>query len=106
MSGRASDNEGACKITTKWLDFFVMSPDEIRSALDKAMPASTIDIRDLTGGGDHFQVVIVSSLFEGKGLVDQHQMVYAALREALGNERIHALALKTYTPDQWERLGT
>jgi acid stress-induced BolA-like protein IbaG/YrbA len=84
----------------------MVSPDEITSTLERALPGSTIQVRDLTGGGDHFQVVIVSSLFEGKGLVDQHQMVHAALREALGSERIHALALKTYTPDQWERLGT
>ena len=83
-----------------------MSPDEIKSTLDKALPGSTVDIRDLTGGGDHFQVIIVTAQFEGKGLVDQHQMVYGALREALGNERIHALSLKTYTPEQWERLGT
>lgn len=83
-----------------------MSPDEIKSTLDKALPGSTVDIRDLTGGGDHFQVIIVSSQFEGKGLVDQHQMVYSALRDALGSEQIHALALKTYTPEQWERLGT
>jgi acid stress-induced BolA-like protein IbaG/YrbA len=83
-----------------------MSPDEIKSTLDKALPGSTVDIRDLTGGGDHFQVIIVSSQFEGKGLVDQHQMVYGALRDALGSEQIHALALKTYTPEQWERLGT
>ncbi len=84
----------------------MVSPDEITSTVERALPGSTIQVRDLTGGGDHFQVVIVSSLFEGKGLVDQHQMVYAALRDALGSERIHALALKTYTPDQWERLGT
>ena len=84
----------------------MISPDEIKSTLEKVLPGSTIEIRDLTGGGDHFQAIIVSSLFEGKGLVDQHQMVYAALGEALGSERIHALALKTYTPDQWERLGT
>jgi len=83
-----------------------VSPDEIKSTLDKALPGSTVDIRDLTGGGDHFQVIIVTAQFEGKGLVDQHQMVYGALREALGNERIHALSLKTYTPEQWERLGT
>ena len=84
----------------------MVSPDEITSTLERALPGSTIQVRDLTGGGDHFQVIIVSSLFDGKGLVDQHQMVYAALRDALGSERIHALALKTYTPDQWERLGT
>jgi len=84
----------------------MISPDEIKSTLDKALPGSTIEIRDLTGGGDHFQVLVVSASFEGKGLVDQHQMVYGALRESLGNERIHALSLKTYTPEQWQRLGS
>ena len=84
----------------------MISPDEITSTLEKALPGCNVSTRDLTGGGDHWQVIIVASQFEGKGLVDQHQMVYGALREALGSERIHALALKTYTPEQWERLGT
>jgi len=83
----------------------MVSPDEIKSTLEKALPGSTVEVRDLTGGGDHFQVMIASSAFEGKGLVDQHQMVYGALRESLGNESIHALALKTYTPEQWQRLA-
>ena len=84
----------------------MISADEIKVTLEKTLPGSMIQIQDLTGGGDHFQVVIVSSMFEGKGLLDQHQMVYGALREALGSERIHALALKTFTLEQWERLGS
>ncbi|MFQ5539993.1 MAG: BolA family protein [Candidatus Binatia bacterium] len=84
----------------------MINPDEIRSTLEKALPGSTINIQDFTGGGDHFQVLVISSSFEGKGLVEQHQMVYGALKEALGTERIHALALKTMTPQQWERLGS
>lgn len=74
--------------------------------LERALPGSTVRVDDLTGGGDHFQVWIVSQSFEGKSLVDQHQMVYGVLREALGSERIHALALKTYTPEQWERVAS
>ena len=84
----------------------MMSPDEIKSTLEKALPGATVEVQDYTGGGNHFQVLVVSASFEGKGLVDQHQMVYGALRESLGNERIHALALKTYTPEQWQRLGS
>ncbi len=84
----------------------MISPDDIKSTLENALPGSTIQVQDLTGGGDHFQVVIVSPSFEGKGMVEQHQMVYGALKEAMGSQRIHALALKTYTPDQWERLGS
>jgi acid stress-induced BolA-like protein IbaG/YrbA len=79
-----------------------MSPDEIKSTLETALPDSTVRVDDLTGGGDHFQVWIISTAFEGKSLVDQHQMVYGFLKDALGSERIHALALKTYTPAQWE----
>jgi acid stress-induced BolA-like protein IbaG/YrbA len=82
-----------------------MSPDEIKSTLETALPDSTVRVDDLTGGGDHFQVWIISTAFEGKSLVDQHQMVYGFLKDALGSERIHALALKTYTPAQWERVA-
>lgn len=83
-----------------------MNTEEIQAILEKALPDSTVRVDDLTGGGDHFQVWIISSAFEGKSLLDQHQMVYGALREALGSERIHALALKTYTPEQWERRSS
>lgn len=84
----------------------MISPDEIKSTLEKALPESTVVVQDLTGGGDHYQVMIVSPSFEGKGLVEQHQLVYGVLKDAIGSERIHALALKTYTPEQWERLGS
>ena len=83
-----------------------MSIDEIKATLEKALPGAMVQVQDLTGGGDHFQVVVVSPSFAGKGLLDQHQMVYGPLREAMGNEQIHALALKTFTPEQWERYGT
>lgn len=83
-----------------------MSPADIQTTLEKALPGSTVRVDDLTGGGDHFQVWIISLSFEGKTLIEQHQMVYGALREALGTEQIHALALKTYTPEQWERYNS
>ena len=84
----------------------MISPEEIKSTLERALPGSTIEMRDLTGGGDHWQVFIVSPAFEGKGLVEQHQIVYAALKDAMGDQRIHALALKTFTPAEWEKLGS
>jgi len=84
----------------------MITPEEIRATLDKALPGSTIEMQDLTGGGDHWQLFIVSPAFEGKGLVEQHRMVNDALKEEMGDQRIHALALKTYTPAQWEKLGS
>ena len=80
--------------------------EQIKSTLEQALPGSTIEMQDLTGGGDHWQVFIVSTAFEGKGLIEQHQMVYAALKEEMGDQRIHALALKTFTPEQWAKLGS
>ena len=84
----------------------MITPEQIRATLEKALPGSTIEMQDLTGGGDHWQVFIVSPAFEGKGLVEQHRMVNEALKEEMADQRIHALALKTYTPTQWEKLGS
>ena len=84
----------------------MITPNEIKETLTKALPVSLIETQDLTGGGDHWQVIIVSQAFEGKGLVEQHRMVNDALKEQIGDQRIHALALKTYSPAQWEKLGS
>ena len=83
----------------------MITPKEIKDTLSKALPISLIETQDLTGGGDHWQVIIVSAAFEGKGLIEQHRMVNEALKEPIGDQRIHALALKTYSPAQWEKLG-
>lgn len=66
---------------------------------------SLVETQDLTGGGDHWQVIIVSAAFDGKGLLEQHRMVNEVLKEPLADQRIHALSLKTYSPAQWEKLG-
>ena len=84
----------------------MITPEEIRATLEKALPGSTIEMQDLTGGGDHWQVFIVSPAFEGKGLVEQHRMVNDALKEAMGDQRIHALALKTFTPEEFRLAET
>jgi stress-induced morphogen len=73
--------------------------------LSKGLPVSLVETQDLTGGGDHWQVIIVSAAFDGKGLLEQHRMVNEVLKEPLADQRIHALSLKTYSPAQWEKLG-
>jgi len=80
-----------------------MDPTVIEQLLRNHFPAANIQVQDFTGGGDHFQALVVSPDFEGKNLVQQHQMVYAALGGML-QQQIHALALQTYTPAQWEQL--
>ena len=84
----------------------MISPEEIKATLAKALPVTLIETQDLTGGGDHWQLIIVSPAFEGKLLIDQHRMVNDALKEPMADQRIHALSLKTFSPAQWEKLGS
>ena len=79
--------------------------DKVTEAADARAALSLIEAQDLTGGGDHWQVIVVSKAFEGKGLIEQHRMVNEALKEPIGDQRIHALALKTFSPAQWDKLG-
>lgn len=82
----------------------MMAPDDVKQLLSLAFPDADIELSDLTGTRDHYQARIVSAVFEGKSPVEQHQLVYAALGPAMAGP-IHALALKTYTPDAWKRLS-
>jgi stress-induced morphogen len=81
----------------------MLEPDRVRALLNDAFPGAEIDLVDLTGTKDHYQARIVSPAFAGKSLVEQHQMVYRALGDAMHGP-IHALALKTYTPETWGKL--
>ena len=74
--------------------------ERIRQGLGEV---SHIVVNDLTGTKDHWEAVIVSDAFSGKSRIQQHQMVYAALGELMAGP-IHALALKTYTPESWTQV--
>lgn len=80
----------------------MISPQQVEEMIKAEIPDAQVQVQDLTGGGDHYQVTVVSSQFEGRGLVQQHQLIYSALRQAMSSEAIHALALKTYTPQAWQ----
>ncbi len=79
----------------------MVSSDQIVSMIQSSLPDAQVSVNDLTGGGDHFEVTVVSEAFAGRSLVQQHQLVYGAVRSAMASEAIHALALKTYTPADW-----
>jgi stress-induced morphogen len=78
-----------------------MDPKEIEQMIAQALPGSRVEVKDYTGGGDHFEALVVSPAFEGKTLVERHQLVYNALGDAM-RVRVHALTLKTLTPSQSE----
>jgi stress-induced morphogen len=77
-----------------------MTSTEICARIEGAIPGAVVEVKDYTGGGDHFEVRVVAQAFEGRSLVERHQMVYAALGRAVDGQTIHALALKTITPSQ------
>jgi acid stress-induced BolA-like protein IbaG/YrbA len=79
-----------------------ITPSQVKAQIEAGLPGAIVQITDLTGGGDHYQAVVVSELFAGKSLIQQHQLVYGTVREAMASEAIHALALKTYTPETWQ----
>lgn len=74
-----------------------MAATEIERMIKEALPDAVIEIRDLAGDGDHYSAHVVSSAFEGKSRVQQHQMVYNALGGRMGDV-LHALALTTAVP--------
>ena len=75
---------------------------QIESLIQAAFPDARISVTDTTGGGDHYDAVVVSTAFHGKTLIERHRMVYAALGELM-RAQIHALALTTDTPEEYKR---
>lgn len=75
-----------------------MKAEDIESMIKAAFPDASIEIKDLAGDGDHYAATIVSEAFRGKTRVQQHQMVYAALKGNMGGV-LHALALTTSAPN-------
>ncbi len=84
----------------------MLDPAHIRERILGALPGSEVQVRDTTGTGDHFEATVASPAFTGKPMVQQHKLVYAAVQDWLQTGELHALALKTYTPEQWKKLGT
>lgn len=78
---------------------------EVETRIKGKLPDAEVIVRDLTGGGDHLEAIVVSAEFAGKTKVKQHQLVYSALEAEMASEAIHALALKTYTPQAWQEAG-
>lgn len=75
-----------------------MDAHEIESLIKEAFSDAEVRIEDLRGDGDHYAAYVTSAAFKGKSRVQQHQMVYGALKGKMGNE-LHALALQTGVPE-------
>lgn len=78
-----------------------MQCEYIQAMIEQGLPDSEVSV---TGDGRHFEAVVINDAFAGKGLLEQHRMVYATLGGKMGGE-IHALSMRTYTRAQWEKTG-
>lgn len=76
-----------------------MQAKDIEALIAAAMPGADVTVRG--DDGRHFEAVVVSDEFIGRTQVQQHRRVYQALGGRMESQEIHALALKTYTPDAW-----
>ena len=74
-----------------------MPAADIERLIKEAMPDAEITIRDLAGDGDHYAAEVISAAFKGKTRIQQHKMVYDALKGRMGGE-LHALSLQTSAP--------
>ena len=79
-----------------------MEPDEICKLIESGLDCDHVEV---TGDGRHFDAVVVSAAFAGKPMIRQHRLVYETLGDRFDNNVLHALALRTYTPEQWKQLG-
>jgi acid stress-induced BolA-like protein IbaG/YrbA len=88
------------KIITKRKTVFP-TPEQIKEYIAAGLECSHLEVE---GDGQHFTAVIVSSAFSGKRLIQRHQIVYAALGDRM-REEIHALSMKTHTPEEFLQIG-
>jgi len=79
----------------------MINPEQIKGWITESLACEHVQV---DGDGHHFEAVIVSSAFRGKSRVQQHQLVYAALGERMRAD-IHALSMKTFTPEDWQQAG-
>ena len=79
----------------------MVSPEDVKQYIEQGLPCQHVEV---IGDGQHFEAVIVSEGFRGKNRVQQHQLVYKALGDRMRQE-IHALSMKTLTPEQWTEEG-
>jgi acid stress-induced BolA-like protein IbaG/YrbA len=75
-----------------------MTADQLQSLIAQGLPCDHIEV---SGDGRHWAALIVSPAFEGKRLIQRHQLVYATLGRRIQTDEVHALSMKTHTPAEW-----
>ena len=87
---------------------YLYKPMQAKAIIERIQtlaPGTQVQLNDLTGTQDHWQAVIVSPAFQGKMMMEQHRMVYALFEKEIQSNDVHALTLKTYSPEQYEKFN-
>lgn len=80
-----------------------MTPDQLKARIEQLGPETRVEVVDLTGTMDHYQALVVSPAFAGKLMMEQHRMVYGLFKTEIASNEVHALTLKTFTPEQYSK---
>ncbi|KHD07442.1 BolA family transcriptional regulator [Candidatus Thiomargarita nelsonii] len=78
-----------------------MQPKQVKTLIETALAGAQAEIK--SDDNTHFEAIVIYEDFANKSTVKQHQMVYGALGDSIQSNAIHALSLKTYTPQEWEQ---
>lgn len=78
-----------------------MEPTEIARLIETGLPDASVQVN--SDDNTHFEAIVVAEAFSGKRPLARHQLVYRSLGSRVGNE-IHALSIRAYTPDEWQRI--
>jgi acid stress-induced BolA-like protein IbaG/YrbA len=78
-----------------------MTPIQLKARIETLAPGTQAEVTDLTGTMDHYQAVIVSTAFAGKLMIEQHRLVYGLFKSEMDSNEVHALTIKTFTPEQF-----
>ena len=81
-----------------------MNPAQLKERIERLAPGTEANVMDLTGTQDHYQIVVVSSAFEGKITIDRHRMVMQLVQTEVDSGEVHALTMRTFTPEQYKNI--
>jgi len=77
-----------------------MSPEDVQKMIQAGLPDCEVKVE---GDGSHFEAVVIGEMFDGMSLVKKQQAVYATLGDKITSGEVHALTIKTFTPDEWAK---
>jgi acid stress-induced BolA-like protein IbaG/YrbA len=80
----------------------MMENQGVEQLIEAGLPGSKVTV---TGDGRHFEAIVISAEFEGKNPLQKQRMVMATVKPQIENDELHALSIKTFTPEQWKEQG-